>query len=146
MTAGGKTAILVVDDEVSDLEKVRRILASEGNFAIRTAFDYREALEVFDDCSEEIDLALLDVALPGRNGVDLARHLLTLKPNLRVVFISGHAGASLMRMYGFDASNGHFLQKPFDAATLMRCVSKALASNERPALGDFAAGAGRSPE
>ena len=70
---------------------------------------------------------MIDVALPGKNGYELARTLLDTEPNLKVVFMSGHAGAELSRFYGMPVTDVHFLVKPFQAVDLLqrvKCVSR----------------------
>jgi DNA-binding response OmpR family regulator len=68
------------------------------------------------------------VALPGRTGIELARDLLALSPQLPVLFISGQVGAEVFRYYGIDLTDEHFLAKPFTEKTLLRRVKKALTS------------------
>jgi DNA-binding response OmpR family regulator len=55
-----------VDDEESDLETMRRTLGSDQRFRTSTAADFHEAVKVFENCAGEVDLAILDVALPGK--------------------------------------------------------------------------------
>jgi DNA-binding response OmpR family regulator len=121
--------VLIVDDEPLDIENTGKILESTGGFAVYTASDYTEAVGVFERHGAEIDLALIDVALPGKNGVELAKTLLAARPDLRVIFVSGHVGASVIRFYGINAGDEHFVQKPFEAETLLAKVRHALSSN-----------------
>lgn len=122
--------ILVVDDESDDLEMVARTLQDEGEFQVFTAGDYEKGLAAFERHADNIDLAILDVALPGRSGVDLAKELLKRKPSLRILFISGHVGAAVVRLYGVDAGDDHFLRKPFDRKKLLERVRLALTSDK----------------
>jgi len=126
----GAKGILVVDDESADINAMRRALETARQYTIFVASNYAEAADVFSIHGDAIVLALLDVTLPGKNGVELAKHLLEVKPSLRVVFVSGHVGASVIRFYGINAGDEHFLQKPFDGATLLRRVRRALESQK----------------
>jgi DNA-binding response OmpR family regulator len=126
----GMTGVLLVDDESADIEAMRRALEAARRFDIFTATNYDEGVQVFSEHSDKIALALLDVTLPGRNGVELAKSLLKVKPELRVVFVSGHVGASVIRFYGINAGDEHFLQKPFDGSMLLRRVRRALESQQ----------------
>ena len=128
--AGQKTGVLLVDDEETDLTAASRALESSGRFRVFTATDFNEAVEVFGRKADQIELAILDIALAGKNGVELAKVLLAQKPHLSVLFVSGHVGASVIRFYGINASDDHFLQKPFDEATLLRRVEQTMASPE----------------
>lgn len=121
--------ILVVDDEQTDLTSIRSILEKVG-FSVITADQFQGALQLFARHSEEIDAAVVDVSLPGRNGCDLASELLKQKPNLKILFVSGHVGAEVIRFYGLPASDIHFLQKPFTPRDLTDRVEKVLASPE----------------
>ena len=126
----GPINILVVDDEEVDINFVRGVLERDRRFTVFSAGNFDEAVREFE-LRQPIDLALLDVALPGRNGVDLAKHLLGLQPDLRILFVSGHVGASVIRFYGMNAGDEHFLQKPFTAVTLLERVEQALVSSKR---------------
>jgi|SwirhisoilCB3_FD_contig_71_853343_length_567_multi_2_in_0_out_0_1 DNA-binding response OmpR family regulator len=130
--------ILIVDDEPCDIDTIRRILESR-KYNVVAASDYDTAMEAFAAHGNELNLALLDVTLPGKNGIELAKQLLALKPDLRVLFISGHAGASVVRFLGMDAADEHFLQKPFDTSTLLARVQQALTSNQPLQLAESAA-------
>jgi two-component system cell cycle sensor histidine kinase/response regulator CckA len=128
--SNGITGVLLVDDESADINAMRRALDTARRFNIFTATNYDEAVQVFSQHGQEIVLALLDVTLPGKNGVELAKSLLKLKPELRVIFVSGHVGASVIRFYGINAGDEHFLQKPFDGSILLRRVRQALESQQ----------------
>jgi two-component system, cell cycle sensor histidine kinase and response regulator CckA len=124
-----KKLVLVVDDEPMDINNIRNVLEETQEFSIFSATNYDEAVSAFEQRGGAIDLALIDVALPGKNGVELAKHLLITKPDLRVIFVSGHVGASVIRFYGINATDEHFVQKPFDGSTLLRKIRGAFASN-----------------
>ena len=117
--------VLLVDDEPADLSVARQALEN-GGFTVFTASAFESALQVFHDRQSEIALAIMDVSLPGRNGVELAKQLLAVRPDLRLLFVSGHVGASVIRFYGIDATDEHFLQKPFEPAALVRRAEQAL--------------------
>jgi len=119
-----------VDDEAVDQQTIRHILESGGRFRVLTAENYDQALAAVADRWDELDLALLDVALPGKNGVELAKQLLSRRPDLPILFISGHVGASVIRFYGIDASERHFLQKPFEGQKLLERVQDLMSSGE----------------
>jgi two-component system, cell cycle sensor histidine kinase and response regulator CckA len=126
----GITGVLLVDDESADIDAMKRALETARRFNIFTASSYEEGLQVFSEHGNEVVLALLDVTLPGKNGVELAKALLKLNPDLRVIFVSGHVGASVIRFYGINAGDEHFLQKPFDGSILLKRVRQALESQQ----------------
>ena len=130
MSPNDTTLVLIVDDEPMDIAVMRNILESTQEFSVFTATNYDEAVRVFDKRGRAIDLALIDVALPGKNGVELAKHLLSLNPELRVLFVSGHVGASVIRFYGINAGDEHFLQKPFESDRLLQRARQAVSSQK----------------
>lgn len=121
--------VLVVDDEISDLEAMEKLLKEHG-YTVISAQDYPEAMAVFGTYKGEIDLLLTDISLPGRNGCDLAKALLRLKRDLKVLFVSGHAGAEICRFYDIPKSDLHFLRKPLKPAELLSRVRQVLNSTE----------------
>src|SRR5689334_21147882 len=82
--------VLVCDDEPIDLATIRTILETDTEVHVLTCTDYTSCLQLIGSQRKPVDLALLDVALPGRNGVELARELLAVNPDLKVLFVSGH--------------------------------------------------------
>jgi len=117
--------ILVVDDESEQRDAMRDILRRAGCVVLEAA-DYRSAEAIHRGYSGAIDLLVIDVSLPGGNGCELARALMARDPKLRVLFISGHVGAEILRFYGVSAADDiRFLEKPFqseDLLTRIRCV------------------------
>jgi DNA-binding response OmpR family regulator len=118
--------ILVIDDEAEQRDLVRTILRPEA-YTMLEAWDYDEALAVQATHLGEIDLVLIDVSLPGRNGYDLSKALLAIEPHLKVLFVSGYAGAELCRFFGLPITDVHFLRKPVDPAELLSRVKFVLA-------------------
>jgi len=75
-----------------------------------------------------VDLLIADVALPERNGCELAKHLLGIEPQLGVLFVSGFVGYEVCKQYGIPVSDLHFLPKPFVARELVARVDEILNS------------------
>lgn len=123
--------ILLVDDEPSDLEPARLAL-EEAGFEVLTADSYDTALATFEPRARDVGLAILDVSLPGRNGVELYRELEKKNPAIKVLFVSGHVGAEVIRFYGFEATDHHFLQKPFHSDELVERVGEIVRVSQKP--------------
>ena len=130
--------VLVVDDEPNDVEAICTPLEKAG-FLVFSADSIKSALQIFRHNARGFDMAVLDISLPEKNGVDLYQELLALNPNLKVLFVSGHVGAEIIRFYGLKATNRHFLQKPFDGAVLVTRVREIIESPEQLRLEDFQA-------
>jgi CheY-like chemotaxis protein len=129
--------VLVVDDEKSQRGLMRDILHPE-TYAVLEAADYDEALAVQNGHLGEIDLLLIDLSLPGRNGYDLSKALLAIEPHLTVLFVSGYAGAELCKSFDIPVTDVHFLQKPFPPAELLWRV-KLLLESAGPLAGNISA-------
>ena len=130
--------VLVVDDEPSDIEAIRAPLEKAG-FLVFSADSFAPALQIFQHNAHGFNMAVLDISLPEKNGVDLYQELLALNPNLKVLFVSGHVGAEIIRFYGLRATDRHFLQKPFDAAVLVARIREIIESPTQLRLEDFQA-------
>jgi two-component system cell cycle sensor histidine kinase/response regulator CckA len=119
--------ILLVDDEVSVRELVRSALEGCGHIVFDAA-TYDDALRIFQQHYQEIDLLITDIALPGNNGYELAAQIVTLRPNMKVIFASGFAGRELCRFYYMPETDPRLLKKPFETEELLQRVQCALGS------------------
>lgn len=95
------------------------LLAMQDDFEIKTAYDGRQALDLFDAFDPEV--ALLDLAMPRVNGYDLARALKKRKPGIRLIAITGLAFPADIRR-SQEAGFVRHLVKPFDPQELERAV------------------------
>jgi DNA-binding response OmpR family regulator len=111
--------VLLVDDEEIDRSQVRSALVAEG-YKILEAESYSDGMAVFDAHRNEVTVLLADVSLPDGNGCSLAIAMRAQKPDLRVLFISGHVGGEVCKYYGLDVDAVHFLRKPFEGPELAK--------------------------
>ena len=136
--------ILAVDDEISDRERVQEILQGQG-YPVVVAADFNSAVDAFREHRDAVVMLVADISLPGKNGCDLARELIGMKPELKVLFVSGHVGLEVCRFYGLAPSDLHFLRKPFEAEAFLQRVDQVLHSDSHvPGLAN-AAGADVPP-
>jgi PAS domain S-box-containing protein len=119
----GTGSVLLVEDERDVRRLAATILESHG-FRVLTASDGEEALLMYEQYGHPIDLLISDVIMPRMRGPELAAHLRTRQPEMRVLFISGYSDPSIANQVVSAAS--HFLQKPFAAEALVRAVNDAL--------------------
>jgi DNA-binding response OmpR family regulator len=128
--------ILLVDDELPARKRMCAILR-KGGYRVVEARDYKEALGLYRRLREVIALLLIDVALPGNNGCELAKAALALDPAVQILFMSGPAGAEVCKFYGILATDVHFLEKPFRSSMLLTRVKYVLDSPD-PQAGETA--------
>lgn len=115
--------ILVVDDEDLVRQATGRMLESLG-YSVLTAGSGREALDQFDP--NRFALLLLDVAMPGMDGLELRRQLRSQDPELPIVMMSGYPLAGTQRNLADDPRT-RFLLKPFGFRELKACLADLLA-------------------
>jgi CheY-like chemotaxis protein/two-component sensor histidine kinase len=125
----GSGTVLVVEDDDAVRKLVAKIL-SEAGWRVLVTSSAREALSLAN-WEPSIDVLVTDVVMPEINGHELAQRLLALRPDLRVLYISGYT-PDVVRARGVVASQEAFLQKPFTAAVLTQTVLE-LAAGSPPA-------------
>lgn len=118
-----ETVILLAEDDPIVRNLVRAMLTNQG-YAVLTADDGREALEICDAFSDQIHLLLTDVLMPRMDGIELADAVRRRRPDIKIVLMSGHTAQIIREENLPDA----FLRKPFVPPTLLKCVEKVLAS------------------
>jgi DNA-binding NtrC family response regulator len=125
----GAQTVLVVDDAAI----VRRLafrLLSEAGYRVFEAGGAAEALEVMAMARGRIDLVLIDVVMPEVNGVDLARMVHEISPDVPVVFMSAFPAEVLVRE-GLREPRVRFMAKPFTREELLRAVAAVLPGTAR---------------
>jgi CheY-like chemotaxis protein len=121
----GVETILLVEDETSVRELASRMLRQQG-YNVLNAANGDEALRVAQEQAEaEIHLLLTDVVMPQLGGRELADRLKTMRPDLKVLFISGYTGNTDVH-HGFLEPGVAFLSKPFSPQMLAHKVREVL--------------------
>jgi two-component system cell cycle sensor histidine kinase/response regulator CckA len=120
---GGET-VLVVEDKKPLRDVIEEMLRERG-YVVLTAADGQEALQAAQGRLDDLDLLLTDVIMPQLSGLELAQRLAQMKPDLRVLYMSGYVDNDIVRR---ASVGGHyaFLEKPFSADELAVAVRKAL--------------------
>ncbi len=134
VTGRGET-ILLVEDAERVRAVVREILEMSGD-AVLEAHHGAEALELSNRHAGPIHLLVTDVVMPQMSGRELAQRLATLRPDLKVLYMSGYTDDAIVR-HGVLASGIAFLSKPF--------TPDALALKVRELLDVVGAGASVAP-
>lgn len=123
--------ILVVDDEVNQRKSLAIGLRLEG-FAVLEAADGEEALRVLAE--EELDLAIVDLMMPGINGLDLARRMRFRHPEVSVVLTSAYH-LSERQLERAEIRVIGFVPKPFELGELVAYLREKLGPNADVAAG-----------
>lgn len=114
--------ILIVDDEASILQSLGGLLSDEG-YEIITALNGYEALKIID--SESPDLVLLDIWMPGIDGIDTLKEIKKADPSLPVIIITGHGtietAVNSTKLGAFD-----FIEKPLSIDKVIVGINNAL--------------------
>jgi UDP-3-O-acyl N-acetylglucosamine deacetylase len=123
--------VLIVDDEERVLESIAGVLEDEG-FRVATAKSGEEAIRIFQQ--EGPDVTLLDIWMPGMDGIEVLKRLKWMVPDCQVIMISGHATISTamtaVKLGAFD-----FIEKPLSLDVLLATIHRALhRQNELSAL------------
>ncbi len=115
--------ILVVDDEANRNRVTAAALRAQG-FDVETASGANEALAIVD--AGPFDIALVDLMMPGTNGIQLARLMREQHPRIRVVLTSAYhlSGTQLLRT---DCGAVGFVPKPFEFGEFARFLKADLA-------------------
>ena len=130
---GGSETVLVVDDDPLVLVLCRRLLA-QYNYDVLTADDGETALEMCRVSHKPIHLALVDVMLPGISGLEMVRQLETVKPEIRVVLMSGYGLGQIEEWCETDLTNYGIVWKPFEAKSLLHIIRNSLDTPVRSSL------------
>jgi len=125
--AGSQTILLVEDSE--DLRELATKLLERQGYRVHVAGDGEEALQLFAQ-HPDIDVLLTDIVMPGASGPELTSRLVSQRPDLRVVYMSGYTEETIIQ-HGVLKPGIGFLHKPFTSETLGRKLREVI---ETPAL------------
>ncbi len=114
--------ILIVDDEKNIRLTMTQALQTLG-YEISTAVDGQDALKKL--AAQEFDLLLLDLRMPGLDGIEVLRRVVRLRPDIRVIIVSAHGtvenAVEVIKLGAVD-----FIQKPFSPQELRQIVTEVL--------------------
>jgi FixJ family two-component response regulator len=117
--------ISVVDDDASVRESLESLIRSVG-FAVKVFASAEEFLN--SPRVLETNCLILDVRLPGMDGIELHRHLLAKKWKVPVIFITAHASEEQLRSQALRSGAVGYLIKPFSEESLLDAIDAALDS------------------
>ena len=119
----GRKTILLVDDHGAACKSMQRVLLDAGHL-ILAACNGKEALQVFAEHSDAIDLLIADCMMPGMSGQELAETLLRQKPGMKALLISGYQDVPVESAAGAV----ELIRKPFSRRALIERVVEVMQS------------------
>jgi PAS domain S-box-containing protein len=122
LVMGTETVLLVEDDE--SVRKLARTILQRSGYRVLEAEHGAAAIQIFE-ANPGIQLLVSDVVMPGMSGPELAERLRPLRPEMRVLFMSGYTGDAISHHGVLDPGLA-FLQKPFTPESLTRKVREVL--------------------
>jgi CheY-like chemotaxis protein len=121
---GGTETVLVAEDEIIVRNLDKRILERHG-YTVLLANDGEEAVRLFEEKKDAIDLAFLDLVMPKLGGIEASLKMRQIKPSLKLLFASGYSVAALHSTF-----HGHegltILGKPYNPDDLLRKLREVL--------------------
>jgi DNA-binding NtrC family response regulator len=124
-----RAKLLLVDDETAFLEAMTRRL-NRRDFQILTAASGLEALEVLSESGEKIEVVILDVKMPGMDGVETLSEIKRKFPLIEVIMLTGHATVD-SAIDGMKKGAYDYLMKPCDMDVLVTKVNEATGKKRR---------------
>jgi two-component system, cell cycle sensor histidine kinase and response regulator CckA len=118
-------SILVIDDQATVRRMAHRLL-SEWGFRVFEAESGEEAVEVLDTARAGVQLVIVDVVMPLKDGVEVTAEIRKRWPGQRILYMSAHP-AEVLVQHGVTQLDAPFLAKPFTRDELLTKVSEALA-------------------
>lgn len=118
MEQKSKAPILIVEDEESMREALREWL-TEGGYKVETAKDGEEGLKIISD--HDVALVLLDLRLPGKDGISVLKEAKTIRPQLKVIIITAYPSPQT-KIAALKEGAVDYLPKPFDMNDLEKII------------------------
>ena len=120
---GVETILLAEDDEI--VRKLAVRVLEKSGYRVLAASDGEEALRLFEEHREEVQIALLDVVMPKAGGREVYEAIRAVRPELPVLFSSGYSTNAIHS--GFVIDEGlHAIQKPYSPTDLLRKIRETL--------------------
>lgn len=121
---GGSETILIAEDNES-VRKLTREVLSKAGYRVLEAGDGQKAIGLFSEHSHGIDLSILDVVMPNKNGREVYEEIAVIRPNAKVLFVSGYT-ADIIVDKGIQDESLEYLSKPVSPSLLLKKVREIL--------------------
>jgi two-component system, cell cycle sensor histidine kinase and response regulator CckA len=126
---GSETVLLVEDDEM--VRALAQAILERYGYTVRVARNVQDALRFAQEDHGEIHLLLTDTIMPGMNGPELAKRFRSIRPETKVLFMSGYTDKVISYTSALEPGTA-FLQKPFTPQTLTQKVHEVVNAIPQP--------------
>jgi len=124
LSSRGTETILIAEDEPGICELITTVLTEQGYEVISTS-DGEEAVAKFTENKDKVALVMLDNIMPKKSGKEACREILILKPDVKVIFMSGYS-QNMIDIGETKDKEVHFLQKPVLPSNILKKVREVL--------------------
>ncbi|MDY6863927.1 MAG: ATP-binding protein [Thermodesulfobacteriota bacterium] len=124
---GGTETVLVAEDD-EDIRTLSKIILEQNGYNVIEAIDGEDAVSKFIKNKEKIQLLILDVIMPKKDGKEAYEEIRKMRVDIKVLFISGYT-SDLIDKRGIIEEGGGFLYKPFSSEILLQKIRQVLDSN-----------------
>jgi two-component system, cell cycle sensor histidine kinase and response regulator CckA len=121
---GGTETILIVEDDPAVRNMFAKILESHGYTTVE-ATDGDNAIRIHREQKDHIDLVIIDVVMPGKNGKEAFDEIMRTDPSVKAIFVSGYTG-DVVILKGINRNSVDFLSKPVSVTMLLAKVREVL--------------------
>ena len=128
--ATGSETVLLAEDQSSIRSVLRELLESKG-YQVLEAQNGGEALELAERHPGAIDVLVTDVIMPQIRGLELAKRVIELHPDICVIFMSGYSEDALLENHLLSQGNMTLIQKPFDPEDLAQKIRESLSDKSK---------------
>jgi CheY-like chemotaxis protein len=122
--SGGNETILIAEDDPGVRWMTVEILHGYG-YNVIEAVDGEEAIRVFAENKDKIDLVILDVVMPKKNGREASEGILKIDPHAKIIFTSGYTGDVILAK-GIENEKVDFISKPLSPDLMERKIREVL--------------------
>ena len=127
----GSATVLLAEDQDSIRDVLCEFLESKG-YKVLSAQNGRQAVDIAEQYPESIDVLVTDVIMPQIRGLELAKRVTVLHPDIRVIFMSGYSEDALVENRLLFERSMTLIQKPFDPEELAQKIRESLSRDLSP--------------
>lgn len=113
--------VLVVDDSLITVNKLKRMLTELGHRVVRTASTGMEALTAYAECHP--DVVTMDITMPDMDGIEATKHILLAHPEAVIIMVTSHGQEPLV-LEAMNAGCRGYVLKPFRAEKLCEVIDR----------------------